>query len=339
MALIVLGILKSSEWGFVSAIHPPQVAGQTISPFGLSPTPFLVGIGAGLLGLFMRIARRSEAEGGSPLASPKMLKLPRLRAGVAVTLLVQMALGGLFFTLPVFLQVTLGKDAFETGLHLIPLSVALVVASLAGAGLASRRSARLSVTLGFGLMGVGLLLLAQFVSEDFSNLGFSIGMAVCGAGMGLVMSQTGNIVMSSVSDSETGQAGGVQGTGQNLGMSLGTALIGAVLLAGLTTGFNSQIAMSTELPASVKQEIQKQTKAGVQIVPESAAVEAATKAGLPPQQVDTVASIYINAQIRALRTAIGIAAIIAFGALFLCRRLEIETGQESANAEMEPAAA
>jgi len=339
MSLIVLGILKASEWGFVSAINPPEVAGRTISPFGLSPTPFLVGLGAGLLALFMTIARKSEAKGGAPLASPRMLQLPRLRAGVAVTLLVQMALGGLFFTLPVFLQVTLGKDAFQTGLQLIPLSVALVVASLAGATLASRRSARLSVTLGFGLMGTGLLLLAQFVSEDFSNLGFSIGMAVCGAGMGLVMSQTSNIVMSSVDDRETGQAGGVQGTGLNLGMSLGTALIGAVLLAGLTTGFNNQIAQSSQLPEQVKQEIKKQTQAGVEIVPESAAVAAATKAGLPPQQVSDVAGIYMDAQIRALRTAIAIAAIIAFGALFLCRRLDIETGQSPSKAGLEPASA
>ena len=339
MALIVLGILKASEWGFLNSVNPPEVGGHTISPFGLSPTPFLVGFGASLLALFMRLARRSEAAGGAPLASPKMLALPRLRAGVLVTLLVQMSLGGLFFTLPVFLQVTLGKDAFETGVQLIPLSIALVVSSLAGAGLASRRSPRLAVTLGFGLMGIGLLLLAQFVSEDFQNFGFSVGMAVCGAGMGLVMSQTSNIVMSSVSESSTGQAGGVQGTGQNLGMSLGTAFIGAVLLAGLTTGFNNQISQSTALPEQVKQQIVQKTQAGIEIVPESAAVEAATKAGLPPSQVQDVANIYIDAQVRALRTSIGIVAIIAFGSLLFCRRLDIETAQEPADAGLEAASA
>lgn len=338
MSMIVLGILKASEWGFLEPVNPPEIGGHSVSPFGLSPTPFLVGAGAALLALFMRLARRSEAAGGDPLASPKVLALPRLRAGVTVTLLVQMALGGLFFTLPVFLQVTLGKDAFATGLQLVPLSIALVASSLAGAGLASRRSPKLAVTLGFGVMGVGLLLLSNFVSEDFRDLGFSIGMAVCGSGMGLVMSQTSNIVMSAVGESSTGQAGGIQGTGQNLGMSLGTAFIGAVLLAGMTTGFNDQIAQSTQLPTQVKQLVQQETKAGVAIVPESDVVNAATKAGLSPSEVSDVADIYMEAQVSALQTAIAIAAAIAFGALFFCRRLEIETSDPGAG-ETAPAAA
>ena len=338
MSLIVLGVLKASEWGFLSPVNPPEISGHTIAPFGLSPTPFLVGGGAALLAIFMRIARRSEAAGGAPLASPRMLALPRLRAGVAVTLLVQVALGGLFFTLPVFLQVTLGKDAFATGLQLIPLSIALVVSSLAGAGLASRRSPKLVVTLGFGLMGIGLLLLSNFVSEDFRDIGFSIGMAVCGCGMGLVMSQTSNIVMSSVEESSTGQAGGVQGTGQNLGMSLGTAFIGAVLLAGMTTGFNAQVSESTQLPTQVKQLVQQETEAGVAIVPESEVVNAATKAGLSPSEVSSVADIYMEAQVDALRSAIAITAAVAFAALFLCRRLDIETADPVAGAP-QPAAA
>ena len=62
----------------------------------------------------------------------------------------------------------------------------------------------------------------------------TIPLAGFGLGVGLVISQLGNVVMSSVDGSKASEAGGLQGAGQSLGQSLGTALIGAVLLTGLT---------------------------------------------------------------------------------------------------------
>ena len=82
--------------------------------------------------------------------------------------------------------------------------------------------------------------------------GFAIALAVFGVGAGLLLSQLGNVIMSSVDPSKTNEAGGLQGTAQNLGASLGTALIGAVLLIGLTTGSSSAITANEELPAEVR---------------------------------------------------------------------------------------
>ena len=39
---------------------------------------------------------------------------------------------GTFFVIPVYLQVVLGLDAFETGKRLLPLSVAMLVFALLG---------------------------------------------------------------------------------------------------------------------------------------------------------------------------------------------------------------
>ena len=65
---------------------------------------------------------------------------------------------------------------------------------------------------------------------------------VLGVGMGLIASQLGNVVQSSVDASGRGEAGGLQYTGQQLGSSLGVALIGAIVLAGLTARSSSNIA-------------------------------------------------------------------------------------------------
>ena len=45
---------------------------------------------------------------------------------------------GIFFTIPLFLQIVQGLDALETGVRMLPASVGLFVAALAGSALATR---------------------------------------------------------------------------------------------------------------------------------------------------------------------------------------------------------
>ena len=58
----------------------------------------------------------------------------------------QLILLGTFFVLPVYLQVVLGLDAFETGKRLFPMSVTMFVAAMLGpklaAGFAPKRVAQ-----------------------------------------------------------------------------------------------------------------------------------------------------------------------------------------------------
>ena len=58
----------------------------------------------------------------------------------------QLILLGTFFVLPVYLQVVLGLDAFETGKRLFPMSVTMFIAAMAGprlaAGIAPKRVAQ-----------------------------------------------------------------------------------------------------------------------------------------------------------------------------------------------------
>ena len=78
----------------------------------------------------------------------------------------------------------------------------------------------------------GALILLSTIKPTLSNAGFAIGMGVFGIGMGLMISQLGNVVQSSVEESGRSEAGGLQYTGQQLGSSLGVALIGAIVLIG-----------------------------------------------------------------------------------------------------------
>ena len=74
------------------------------------------------------------------------VRVDSLRAGLTTLMMQQLILLGTFFVLPVYLQVVLGLDAFETGKRLFPMSVAMFIAAMAGprlaAGLAPKRIAQ-----------------------------------------------------------------------------------------------------------------------------------------------------------------------------------------------------
>ena len=151
--------------------------------------------------------------------------------------------------------------------------------------------------------------------------GFKIALGLIGAGAGLLASQLGNVIMSSVAPTQTSEAGGLQGTAQNLGSSLGTAIIGAVLLASLATGFSERIAANPAVPADVRETIAAKAEEGIDIVPVDDVEQAAIEGGLPQEQATAVAGDYGDAQLEALRLALGAVALSALLSLGATRKL------------------
>ena len=80
-------------------------------------------------------------------------------------------------------------------------------------------------------------------------------MALLGVGMGLLASQLGNVVQSSVDASGRSEAGGLQYTAQQLGSSLGVALIGAIVIAGLVNSFVANIEDDPRIADEVAQQV------------------------------------------------------------------------------------
>jgi hypothetical protein len=154
-----------------------------------------------------------------------------------------------------------------------------------------------------------------------NDTGFKLALALIGAGAGLLASQLGNVIMSAVAPTQSSEAGGLQGTAQNLGSSLGTAIIGAVLLASLATGFNERIAANPDVPDAARQTIAAGTQEGIDIVPVTAVEQAATEAGLSEVQAEAIAADYGDAQLAALRLALGAVALAALLSLWFTRRL------------------
>jgi hypothetical protein len=334
----VFAILRSSVWGFVAPRTPPTIGGREITPLGFSPVPFLVLAGLALLWAFVAWEQRRARLGRDQLLDTALLAIAPLRAGLSTLVGQQLVLMGTFFVIPVYLQVVLGLDAFETGKRLLPLSVAMLVFALLGPRIAGRRSPRTVAQVGLVAVGIGALVMLGTLDVQLDETGFKVALALIGAGAGLLASQLGNIIMSAVVPAKTSEAGGLQGTAQNLGSSLGTAIVGAVLLGTLATGFSERIADNPNIPAAARQAIVAKAEHGIDVVPVATVQRAAADAGLDPEQAHAVAADYGDAQLHALRLALGAVALTALLSLSLTRRLPAAATAGGGVAAAKPAA-
>ncbi|HEX6601071.1 MAG TPA: MFS transporter, partial [Solirubrobacterales bacterium] len=304
LSAVVWGLIEAPERGWTSTVILGAFAG-----------------GAAILAAFAAWERRREEDGADPLLHLRLLRLPSLRGGLAMLLAQNLILMGIFFTVPLFLQIVQGLDALETGVRMLPASAGLFASALLGSRLAKRFPAKTLVRTGIAVVFVAVLLLLDTIEPELDNASFLLGMGILGVGMGLIVSQLGNVVQSAVSDRDRSEAGGLQNTAQQLGSSLGTAFLGAVVLTGLLASFSTNVASNPRLAAEVQAQVQTQISAGSSFVASADVETAAVEAGLDEREVSEVVGNYEDAQLDALRVALLFAALLVLASFFATRNL------------------
>lgn len=319
LGLIVLGVLQSSTWGWV---RPKE--DSPVDPLGFSPTVFVIGFGAVLLGAFTRWQNRRESSRRDPLVHLALLKIAPLRSGLIGLFSQNLILMGVFFTIPLYLQLVIGLDALETGLKMLPVSIAMLLASAAGSRLSSRFPIRSIVRAGLATSLIAAVMLLATIEPKLDNSSFAWSMAVLGVGMGLIASQLGNVVQSSVDASGRGEAGGLQFTGQQLGSSLGVALLGAIVLSSLTTQFVDNISADERVSSAVSEQVGVAVGSGIDFVSADQIGAAAQEAGLDEPTTEALVDDYESAQLLALKSGLLAAAFLALLSLAFTRDLPHE---------------
>lgn len=311
MILIVLALVSSSTWGIIHPIDPP------FEVLGFSPVIPIVLVGVLVGWAFFAWERHVVAAGRQPLLGTDLLGIRSLRAGLGSQMTLYFVIGGVFFILPLYLQTVLGLDAFESGLRMLPMSIALFVMAVAGSRLASKVSPRTLIQIGLVLSAIGVLLLIGSIQPEARGTLFAIAMAVIGVGLGLAVSQITNVNLSAADESRSSELGGLQGTGQNLGSSLGVALAGSVLFIGLAATFNANLANQPAADANLQAAAKQATATGIQVVSADQVNQAMVEAGLPPDQVNAVVDAYETSKLESLRGALAIVFVIGLLGLLM----------------------
>jgi MFS family permease len=318
LGLLVLGVLESAEWGWLRPDNPP------FTILGFSPVPFMVTGGFVALGLMRAWLRRREEHGQEPLLHWRLFAIPPLRAATESLLAQNLILLGIFFTVPLYLQVVLGLDAFQTGLRLLPVSVVMLATAMSAPLLNRVAAPRTVVRAGFAVLVVASLWMVAATRPELDDVSFGLAMALLGLGMGLLAAQLGNVAQSSVGEADRSEVGGLQYTAQNLGSSLGTAFIGSVLIGALTSAAQRGISSDPRISGAVQDQVGVAISGGLDFVPVGQVQAALSQAGIPADQSAAVVAAYADAQLFGLKAALLAAAAIALLSLFLTRQLPTE---------------
>jgi EmrB/QacA subfamily drug resistance transporter len=254
---VVYGIIESSTYGWIKAKGDYEIFGQAFHLLGVSVTTYSIVFGLIFLAIFLLRQADMEDRGRVPLVSTKLLSNREFMAGTTVLGVAVLGQFGLIFVFPIFLQGLLGKDAFHSGLAVLPLSLSILVAAPAAGILSARRNVpqRYLIQAGLLFAVIGAVLLYNEVSVTSTVATFIPGFICFGLGFGLVISQLANLTLSAVSVDMAGEASGVNNTFRQIGTSMGQALIGALLISALLSQVTKDVSSSKLIPPTMKSQV------------------------------------------------------------------------------------
>ncbi|NTU69598.1 MFS transporter, partial [bacterium] len=181
---VVFGIIQSTDYGWIKAKQMFNAFGVNWDFSGYSISIVSIIIGLILLLIFMYWEARIESKGKTPLVSLKIFTNKQFNAGLATSMVMSLGQAGLIFSIPVFIQAVLGKDAFHTGLAMLPLSIAAFICAPLGGFLSHKIPPKYLVQFGLFLNFIGYLVLRSSFSTSATTSDLILGLIILGSGMG-----------------------------------------------------------------------------------------------------------------------------------------------------------
>lgn len=215
-ALLAMTGLAALTWALTAA---PDL--------GWSHPAIVGGLIGGVLGLAAFLW--AEARERYPMMPLGLFRSPVFSGINLLTLLLYFALSGAMFFLPFQLIRVNGWTATAAGAAMLPFAVVMGLFSGAAGRLADRFGARLSLSLGPILAGVGLAMLALMPSQAGYVDGPLAGMTIMAIGMTLAVGPLTAAVMGAVEPGRTGVASGVNNAVARVAGLLAVAVLGVVL--------------------------------------------------------------------------------------------------------------
>ena len=180
---------------------------------------------------FAIVERHLESSGRHPIVPPSLL--PGMRRGLALGIPFFVGFGAFMFVSALTLQRGAHFGALRSGVTLVPMAVAFLLASLTTARLAARFGRRVlaagALLQAAGLAGLAATVLSAWPGVD--PLDLAPGMIVAGAGQGLMMPLLFTFVLAGVPAERAGVGSGILTTTQQTALALGVATLGSLFLS------------------------------------------------------------------------------------------------------------
>ena len=225
---------------------PPKidVPGATLAGLGLAGTTYalieapdkgasplvLFGAIGGVAALiaFLMVERRSP----NPMMPLGIFASRQFSAANLVTFVVYAALGGVFFLLVAFLQISMGYSPVAAGAATLPITALMLVLSARSGELAQRIGPRIPLTVGPLVIAVGLLMMTQIEPGDSYVSSVLAPLIVFGLGLTLVVAPVTATVLAAADVRHSGIASGINNAVARVAGLLAVAVL--PVIAGLT---------------------------------------------------------------------------------------------------------
>jgi EmrB/QacA subfamily drug resistance transporter len=303
--LLVLGLLRGNEEGWGSTMIVSLLAGAGV-----------------LLALFIAIEMRVK----QPMLPLHLFRKPAFTGVQLSALAVSASMFALFLYLTFYLQGYLGHDPLEAGLRYLPFTIVNFFVAAATGALISKVPARVLLSVGLGVTGIGLLLMGGLdPSDEWTALlgGFLLG----GAGVGLINPVIADVAVSVVPKEQSGMAAGINDTFRQVGIAVGIAAWGAIFLG---RGANEVERLAAGTPAATGERPRQLVEAV-----SSGNLDQAL-AAVPPGARDQVATAANEGFLAGLNDILMLGGILSIAgalvALWLVREKDIERAEEPAEA-------
>jgi EmrB/QacA subfamily drug resistance transporter len=242
-----------------------------------------------------------ELHSDHPILDVTFFKNPRFSAASAAITLVFFSMFGALFFLSQYLQFVLGYDALQSGVRLLPVAFALVIAAPLSSLLVGRIGTKFVVTSGLTLVAAAMWLFSTVTTT--SGYGpVALVLLILGVGMGLAMAPATDSIMGSLPPEKAGVGSAVNDTTREVGGALGVAILGSIT----ASSYSASIAASPVYKAAAGQ-----SAAAGAAIKDSVGGAAEVAAHLPANLAAAVTDAANVAFVDALSHTVVIAALIA----------------------------
>jgi EmrB/QacA subfamily drug resistance transporter len=278
--LLIFGLLRGNGEGWSS----PEIVAS------------LAGAGA-LLAAFVAIeVRRAE-----PLLDVRLFRIPAFAGASVGALAISAGLFSMLLYFVLYLQNVLGYSALETGVRLLPITLAAFFFAPLAARLAERVPLRVLLGGGLAIVGTGLLAM-RGLEVDSEWTALLVGFLLAGAGAGLVNPTLAEAAIGVVPRERAGVATGINNTFRQIGIAVGIAVLGALFQGRVETKLEDTLATG---PAALR------PLAGDLAEPVASGNAEAALAGAPEGTEGFLASASREAFVSGLNDILLVAAIVA----------------------------
>jgi predicted MFS family arabinose efflux permease len=208
LVLLVLALVRGNDEGWSSPLIVSLLAGSAV-----------------LMLAFVAVERIVR----EPMLPLALFRIPTFTGVQIAAFAVSSSLFASFLYLSLYLQNYLGYSPLQTGLRYLPITLAAFVCGPISGALISRVPARVLMSSGLALAGVGMLLMSgvEAGSEWTAMLG---GFIVAGAGVGLLNPVIADVAVGVVPKERSGMAAGINNTFRQVGIAVGIAVMGSIFV-------------------------------------------------------------------------------------------------------------